>query len=574
MFKANLSLGIIFIVMLTFCIFGCGSNDNPTLAKVGDYVISVEEFNNFFNSAAPFQTADDEFEKRRETLDSIINTRMFIQGAYEKGIDKVEELARVVLANKDKLLLDVLSQRIIVDNSEPTESQMKEFWNKLEYKNRTSHILVDNIDTAQMVLKKIEDGENFEKLAHDYSIDPSAGKNKGDLGYFTWGDMVDEYQNAVLSMEPGQVSPPVKTRFGYHIIKLVDRLPNEYRTDFEQMKPSLKERLTNIIRRNKGEAYFNDIKERYPIRIDTASCDYIIHKREISYPPMLLESLPKNDFDLEQLDRSEKELILGTWNGGQITIMEYLEMCKNLSPTIKPDFDDYDSLAVVIFNLKITDILVSEAHNMGLDNDPDYIKKVKLLKELAMADIMKSDSIVSLSEPDEGMIRQYYDDNPNEFTTPAKVHIYEILLSDELNAAKLAKEIKSRQKFLELAMDLTERPGKRASKGEISDVQEKYFPELYQAALNTPIGAIGGPVLTNGKYSIFYVEDKIEAVLKDFLGVKRTIIDKINRQDKVNAINTWINERKKSTNIEIDTAAIWTTIDKSKYDKVESGSNN
>lgn len=572
--KANLSFRITLITLLTLFCVGCGSNDNPTLAKVGDYSITVEEFNRSININQQFQTADEEFEKRKEILDTLINLRLLIQGGYEKGVDKVEELARVVLANKDKLLLDVLTQRKIVDDSEPSEAQMKEYWGKLEFKNRASHILIDNLDTAQMIVSKIEEGENFEKLAHDYSIDPSASKNKGDLGYFTWGQMLDEFQNAVWSMEPGQVSPPVKTRYGYHIIKLVDRLPNEYRIDFDEMKSDLKDQLTNIIRRKKGEAYFNDIKERYPVRVDTATCDYLLHKREITYPPMLLETLPKDDFDTEQLDRTEKELILGSWNGGQITVMEYLEMGKNIGSNIKPDFDDYDSLAVIIFNIKLTDILVTEAHSYGIDNDSEYLKKVKLLKELSMADIMKTDSILSLTEPDEGMVRQYYDEHLDEFSTPAKVHVYEILLSDELKAAKLAKDIKSRQKFMEMAMDLTERPGKRASKGDMGYVQERYFPEMYQTALNTPIGSIGGPVLTNGKYSIFYVEDKVDAEIKDFLGVKRTIIDRIKTSSKGMAIEAWINERKKSTNIEIDTEAIRSTIDMSKYDNTESGSNN
>ena len=59
---------------------------------------------------------------------------------------------------------------------------------------------------------------------------------------------------------------------------------------------------------------------------------------------------------------------------------------------------------------------------------------------------------------------------------------------------------------MDLAMDLTERPCKRASKGDMGYVLDRYFPEMYQTALITPIGSICGPVLTNGKYSIFYVE--------------------------------------------------------------------
>jgi len=545
---------------------GCGSSDNPTVAVVGDYEIKASELNEFFrNIRYTFPTAQDEFDKRRELLDSMIVTRMFVQAAYEKGIDQSDELARVVLANKDKFLIDVLGQRKIGDPSEPSEADIKDYWNRLEYKVKASHILVKDADTAQMLVQRIQDGESFEKLAFDYSIDPSAKKGKGDLGYFTWGQMVDEFQNAVWAMEPGEVSPPVKTQFGYHIIKVVDRLANEYREDFETMKPTLRKQLTERNRNLLGQKYIEDLRAKYPIRVDTATCDYLLHKRETIYPPLLLETLPKNDFDVEQLDRNEKELVLGSWDGGQLTVVEYLELLKGVSPTIKPDLDDYDSLSSVIFSFTLQDILVVEAHREGIDSDADYTDRLRLFKELAMADVMKSDSIPLPPAPDDGMTRQYYDEHPDEFTSPTKVQVYEILLSDELKANKLAKDIRSLAKFKSIAMDLTERPGKRAKEGDLGYIERKWFPEIYDLAVKTSIGAIGGPVVTQGKYSIFYVADKIEAALKDYLGVKREIIQKLGREQKAAAMQAWIDERKQTMNIRIDEDAVRNTIDMEKY---------
>ncbi len=216
----------IIVALLSVFGSGCGSSGSKTIAEVGDYKITTDEFNDLYQASYPFPTAQDEFDKKREILDSIIVTRLLVQGAYEKGIDKSPELARAIAAYKDKLLVNVLAQRVVVDKAKPTEADLKDYWNKLEYKMRASHILVKDLDTANALLERIKNGESFEKLAFEYSTDPSAKKNKGDLGYFEWGTMVDEFQNAVWAMEPGQVSTPVKTDFGYHIIKLVDRLPN------------------------------------------------------------------------------------------------------------------------------------------------------------------------------------------------------------------------------------------------------------------------------------------------------------------------------------------------------------
>lgn len=82
------------------------------------------------------------------------------------------------------------------------------------------HILVDQEHEAQDLLKKIDDGESFENLAKDYSKCPS-GQNGGNLGEFGRGQMVPEFEKAAFELEVGNISEPIKTQFGYHLIKRV-----------------------------------------------------------------------------------------------------------------------------------------------------------------------------------------------------------------------------------------------------------------------------------------------------------------------------------------------------------------
>lgn len=87
---------------------------------------------------------------------------------------------------------------------------------------KASHILVDTKVQADIIKSKLDNGESFEKLASEYSKCPS-GKNGGDLGYFGRGQMVREFEYAAFSLPVGQVSDPVHTQFGWHIIKVYDR---------------------------------------------------------------------------------------------------------------------------------------------------------------------------------------------------------------------------------------------------------------------------------------------------------------------------------------------------------------
>jgi foldase protein PrsA len=84
---------------------------------------------------------------------------------------------------------------------------------------KCSHILVQKQSEALAILEKIKNGEKFGKLAKELSIDSGSAKRDGNLGYFGRGKMVKEFENAAFNLQAGQISEPVKTQYGYHIIK-------------------------------------------------------------------------------------------------------------------------------------------------------------------------------------------------------------------------------------------------------------------------------------------------------------------------------------------------------------------
>jgi peptidyl-prolyl cis-trans isomerase C len=87
---------------------------------------------------------------------------------------------------------------------------------------RASHILVKTEEQANQILKRLKDGEEFGKVARRFSSCPS-GKNGGDLGWFAKGQMVPEFEKIAFEEEVGKVVGPIKTQFGYHVIKVTGR---------------------------------------------------------------------------------------------------------------------------------------------------------------------------------------------------------------------------------------------------------------------------------------------------------------------------------------------------------------
>lgn len=84
---------------------------------------------------------------------------------------------------------------------------------------KCSHILVKKQSEALEIVEKLNNGEKFGKMAKEFSIDSPSAKKDGNLGYFTRGMMVKPFEEAAFSLQIGQVSQPVKSEFGYHIIK-------------------------------------------------------------------------------------------------------------------------------------------------------------------------------------------------------------------------------------------------------------------------------------------------------------------------------------------------------------------
>ncbi len=138
---------------------------------------------------------------------------------------------------KDQVKYELLAQKAAKDNIKVTDADTKEYYDGLKGKIRASHILVADKKTAEEVEKKLKKGEKFETLAKEYSTDNSKD-NGGDLGWFDKKSMDETFSKAAFGLKVGQVSDPVKTKFGYHIIK-----KTEERGKYDDMKKELKEEV-------------------------------------------------------------------------------------------------------------------------------------------------------------------------------------------------------------------------------------------------------------------------------------------------------------------------------------------
>ncbi|CAI6243888.1 Foldase protein PrsA [Bacillus subtilis] len=137
---------------------------------------------------------------------------------------------------KEQVKYELLTQKAAKDNIKVTDDEIKEYWEGLKGQIRASHIVVADKKTAEEVEKKLKKGEKFEDLAKEYSTDSTA-TNGGELGWISKdNEQLDStFRKAAFKLKTNEVSNPVKTQFGYHIIK-----KTEERGKYEDMKKELK----------------------------------------------------------------------------------------------------------------------------------------------------------------------------------------------------------------------------------------------------------------------------------------------------------------------------------------------
>ncbi|MGD1934933.1 MAG: peptidylprolyl isomerase [Candidatus Phaeomarinobacter sp.] len=175
----------------------------------------------------------------------MVDRKALAAAARAEGFEDDPEVRRQLAYYTEKVLGDVYLNRSLLDAV--SDEEAKAFYDKqvsevdIQEEISARHILVETEAEAQAVIERINAGEDFIELAKEVSTGPS-GKDGGDLGYFVKDRMVPEFSEAAFALEPGAVSAPVKSDFGWHIIKVEDRRQQQL-VAFDDVKEGIKVQL-------------------------------------------------------------------------------------------------------------------------------------------------------------------------------------------------------------------------------------------------------------------------------------------------------------------------------------------
>lgn len=188
-----------------------------------------------------------------------------------QGIGSLADYKKLFMEQNEMLLLINELQDSIVNSVEVSDAEIEKYYNEnkdrftVEEQVEASHILVEDEETAKEILNKLNNGSDFAELAKEYSLDGSASRG-GNLGFFPRGRMVKPFEEAAFALQVGEISEPVKTDFGYHIIKVTDR--QEAKTlSLEESKEDIRSTLLYQKQMETLRTYLMELRENAEVEI-------------------------------------------------------------------------------------------------------------------------------------------------------------------------------------------------------------------------------------------------------------------------------------------------------------------
>lgn len=248
------ALALTSLIALSAC--NGDDTDSPVIAEVEGVTITesqlLEELQEKYGEIVVASLIEETiFEVRAQDLniteEEITKEHNDIREAYNIADDAAyaEFLTSQNIGTEDNfrnlIKQQLIIQKIATEGIVVTEAEIQQEYDAgkgLE----ASHILVEDMETAQEVIDKLNEGKDFSVLAKEYSTDTGSGAKGGSLDHFERGQMVPEFEQAAFSLEVDEISEPVQSEFGFHIIKVTKRVPFE--DDLEEVKAELEEAIS------------------------------------------------------------------------------------------------------------------------------------------------------------------------------------------------------------------------------------------------------------------------------------------------------------------------------------------
>ncbi len=673
-------LTVAILIAASFYFIGCGGpkvKDTDIIATWGDTAMTVAQFKDWmyvrFRNEA--QASKESVEDRFMILNEYVTRDVKLLEGRRLGFDKREDIAKEYTTTQERRAVELLYNEKVRDKCF-SEKMVRDWYDRDNEEIRVRHLLIEfpegnnDNDTLQYwkriddIYQKAKSGTDFVKLVDQYSEDKSVdAKAHGDLGFFRWGKMVDEFQDAAWKLKPGELSAPVRTRYGYHIIQMIERRPTtiEYNTSQILVKINRKdapaettlayERAKTILAEaKKSGADFSAVARKYsedektwtdgevgwvpkgtmppeywqtvftmdpgqisnPVRTYKGYHIIKLHekrnvKRDLDNPELRNEIYSS----LERIYRKELQETAAAYMdsvkracGYQIDMDMAATLLRILGDTNSPqNMNLFSALTLeqrerLIVHDAMGGIKVQELVDMYGDHrfPPQYRNEISFLEELiepmlmpkylakaakelgyfdrkealedaqraldnAILPAVEKEMVFDRAAPTEEQMKKYYTENLDKFSQAETRTAFEIMVDDKQLANDLLGRIKQGEDISKLARRYTMRTKVRNTGGRLGPFTKDEFGNVSRKAFEMKVDEIAGPIEADPKtWSIVKLVEIAPQTIKSYEDAKSQIEGDVRFEQQKDIQTKWVDDIKKAYDIKINddmVRAVW-----------------
>ncbi len=271
-------------IAITVFLAACSNGTSSSVATVNGEEISKDELNEAMlslygnevlntlisNKVIELEGEKEKIEVTEEEIQAELDELIEMYGGEEtfQAIMESNNLSEEMF--REDIRIYKLTSKLMEKEIDITDEDISTYFeeNKSSFDQQeqveASHILVDDEATAKEVKQKLDNGDDFAELVKEFSSDVASAESEGELGYFAKGDMVEEFETAAFGMEINEISDPVKTEYGYHIIKVTGKKEAKEAT-LEEVKEEVREVILESRINEEYSSWLTALLEEYEI---------------------------------------------------------------------------------------------------------------------------------------------------------------------------------------------------------------------------------------------------------------------------------------------------------------------
>jgi parvulin-like peptidyl-prolyl isomerase len=511
------------------------------LASIGSHKISYAQFEERYKSFLFNTGIRDNYAVRQATLNNMINEILLKHYDNNEQILNNPEYKRELEWSKQEVILAYLKDQEIHAKLTASEEEMREAFIRVNEKVAARHLFAQTEEEAEYLYELLMMGVDFENLAAQVFTDSVLRNNGGYLGYFTWGDMDPAFEDVAFSLNVGEISKPVKTEFGYSIIKVEDHQRHPLITEFQyQQKKGQLERVIKVSKKKSAEVkYLNSILDKEKINFNEESLNTLLKK----YTGLT------QDNELNNVDN--QTVITAEYEKNKYSQKQVEQWLTSMPAYHKAKIISVENLKTIITGFLIKERLLQIATEKQYEKYPEVAEMIEDKKDNLFFKYKRA-KITSEAEISDDAARKFYNQNSHLFYKEDEINVQEIIVEDERLADSLFNLLTKGKDFSGLARKFSTREWSAKNGGEMGYAPVSQYGMMKDRLQKMNVGEIIGPLNIENYYGILKMLGKTEGSLVEFSIIKNEVKKLLKNEKEKEILENYLNGLKSKTSIKLN----------------------